>query len=66
MKLITTTFRYAVKDSEDSKNKAIKVVEELHLFDSNEFSYSSFVVTEDEYFTYWELFDKITHVREVK
>ena len=66
MRLITTTFRYAVQDNEDSKNKATAVVEELHLFVSNEFSYSSFVVTEDEYFTYWELFDKITHVREVK
>ena len=66
MRLITTSFRYAVQDSEESKNKAIKVIEELHLFDSNEFSYSSFVVTEDEYFTYWGLFDKIIHIREVK
>jgi hypothetical protein len=66
MRLITTTFRYEIQNNEDSKNKVIEIVEELHLFNNNEFSYSPFVVTEDEYFTYWELFDKITHIREVK
>ena len=65
MKLITTSFRYAVQNTEESK-KATAVAEELHLFGDNDFNYSSFVVTEQEYLTYWELFDKITHIREIK
>ena len=65
MRLLTTSFRYAVQNTEESK-KATAVAEELHLFGDSDFNYSSFVVTEDEYFTYWEIFDKITHIREIK
>ena len=65
MRLITTTFRYGIKD--DGKlEEATEALVALNLHEDALSGYQAIVLTEDEYLNQWYLFDKITHVREVK
>jgi hypothetical protein len=65
MKLITTQFRYGIENNPDHIEEAIQLMGKLGI-PGEVRTYTDLVLTDEEYFTYWELFDKITHVREVK
>ena len=66
MRLITTTIRYDKLEDEKAKELYVKLGNDLIISeDVEKAGYLDLVITEDEYFKYWEVLDKIYKVREV-
>ena len=66
MRLITTTIRYDKIEDERAMELYVYLGNELIEHDGVlKAGYSDLVITEEEYFKYWEVLDKMYKVREV-